>query len=153
MFLKGRKPERRGRLSRKEVALSYPQQALSQNRVQFWVTLIAASLVLGFGIYLIGVAAYGYLVLGQSLQVTAIETLLSIILDAVSVLFFRQLNETRKHSVQIYDRMRFDQRVTEAIKLSESIDDLSTRSATKAKLVLLLVKTEDLSITRSGELH
>ena len=129
-----------------DLALSYPRQALAQNRVQFWATLIAASLTLGFGIYLIGIAVYGYIALGHSLQVAAIETFLSIILDAESVLFFRQLNETRKYNVEIYDRMRFDERIAEAIRLAESIDDPSTRSNTKAKLVLMLAKPQYLSI-------
>ena len=134
-----------------DLALSYPRQALAQNRAQFWATLIAASLTLGFGIYLIGIAVYGYIALGHSLQVAAIETFLSIILDAVSVLFFRQLNETRKYNVEMYDRMRFDERMAEAIRLTESIDDPSTRSDTKAKLVLLLVKPQYLSIKQSKD--
>ena len=135
--------------SKDDLALSYPSQALAQNRVQFWATLIAASLTLGFGIYLIGIAVYGYIALGQSLQVAAIEAFLSIILDAVSVLFFRQLNETRKYNVEMYDRMRFDERMAEAIRLTDSIDDPSTKSDTKAKLVLLLAKPQYLSIKPS----
>ena len=132
-----------------DLALSYPRQALAQNRVQFWATLIAASLTLGLGIYLIAIAVYGYIALGQSLQIAAIEAFLSMILDLASVLYFRQLRETRKYNVEMYDRMRFDERIAEAIRLTESIDDPTTRSDTKAKLVLLLLKPQYLSGKRS----
>lgn len=131
------------------LALKYPSQALAQNRAQFWATLIAASLTFSFGISLISLAAYGYIALGHSLQVAAIEALLSIICEAVAVLFFRQLNETRKHTVEMYDRLRFDERIAVAIGLTESIEDLSIRSATKAKLVPLLVKPQHFSVNRT----
>lgn len=129
----------------KDDLASYPRQAIAQNRVQFWATLIAASLTLGLGIYLIAIAVYGYIALGQSLQVASIEAFLSMILDLASVLYFRQLNETRKYNVEMYDRMRFDERVAEAIRLTESIDNPIMRSDTKVKLVLLLVKPQYLS--------
>jgi hypothetical protein len=135
----------------KDDLASYPRQALAQNRVQFWATLIAASLTLGLGIYLIAIAVYGYIALRQSLQVASIEAFLSMILDLASVLYFRQLNETRKYNVEMYDRMRFDERVAGAITLTESIDDPIIRSETKAKLVLLLIKPQYLSVKHSKD--
>lgn len=121
--------------------VSHQEQALDHNHVQFWASLIAASVAFGLGIGLIAFVGYGLFALGLSWQVAAVETLISLALKAVSVLFFRQMNETRKHAVAMYDRVRFDEQTRLVIKFLETITDPSERGEVLDKIKPLLMST------------
>jgi len=104
----------------------YHKQALSQARVQFWFSVMAASL--GF-LYII------YSANGSS-GLELIKTFPGIIIEAVAALFFKQAEQTRTRATELYDRLRNDRQIDKAATMVQSIEDPKIRSAVKAQLTL-----------------
>lgn len=108
---------------------NYHEQALSQARVQFWFSVVAATL--GF---------IWILYAGTGIQAdkpgTVSKTIPGIVMDAVAFLFFKQAAETRQRATELYDRLRKDKQLTESSSIVASIEDTRLRSAVKAQLAL-----------------
>lgn len=108
---------------------SYHRQALNQARVQFWFSVIAASVGFIWVIYS-----------GVNIDAAQLGTVLKIVpgvaVDTVAYLFFRQARETRARAIDLYDRLRTDERQTQAVALVGSIEDGRVRSVVKAQLTL-----------------
>ena len=107
----------------------YHKQALEQARIQFWFSVVAATVGFVWIIYS-----------ATKVDVAQLSTILNILpgatIDAVALLFFRQASETRQRATALYDRLRSDNERSQAIRLVESIDDVQVRSAVKAQIAL-----------------
>ena len=108
---------------------NYHEQALNQARVQFWFSVIAATIGFCWILYT-----------GASIQpekwVTASKTFPGVVMDAVAFLFFKQAAETRQRATELYDRLRGDKKLSEASAIVASIEDARLRGAVKAQLAL-----------------
>jgi hypothetical protein len=108
---------------------SYHEQALSQAKVQFWFSVVAASV--GF-----------FLIVGSWFNIqdnfisSLMKTLPGTVMDSVAFLFFRQAAETRQRATDLYDRLRRDKQITESLTLVSSIEDEEIRSVVKAQIAL-----------------
>ena len=103
----------------------YHKQALSQAKVQFWFSVVAASI--GFVIIIMPI------VRGNT---SLLQAASGIILEAVAALFFTQAAQTRERATALYDRLRTDRERTYALSLVDSIDNGNVRNAVKAELAL-----------------
>jgi hypothetical protein len=108
---------------------SYHQQALSQAKVQFWFSVVAASV--GF-IYIL----YAATLINAGSAVEYLKILPGLIIDAVAALFFKQAEQTRARATELYDRLRQDRQVEKAEAVVASIEDPTIRSAVKAQIAL-----------------
>ena len=110
----------------------YHAQALSQAKVQFWFSVIAASS--GFAIIIVAI------LMALMQQTTAIQTTLQVVpgiaIEAVAALFFKQAAETRERATALYDRLRTDRERSYALALVETIDNGNVKDAIKAELAL-----------------
>lgn len=127
----GERPEEEKEYVRRLVN-EYHRQALSQAKVQFWFSVIAASS--GFLIII------GAMVMALMQQTSASRTILQvgpgILIEAVAALFFKQAAETRERATALLDRLRTDRERTYALSLVDSIDNSNVRNAVKAELTL-----------------
>ncbi|MGZ5054900.1 MAG: TRADD-N-associated membrane domain-containing protein [Methylobacter sp.] len=112
-----------------ELVNGYHQQALSQARIQFWFSVVAATV--GFAYILLAAtrASDGTLAI-------VLNSLPGVVIDAVAFLFFKQAEQTRERATALYDRLRQDSQVEGAREMVESIDDIQIRSLVKAQIAL-----------------
>lgn len=108
---------------------SYHMQALSQAKVQFWFSVVAATT--GF-LYIL----YAAQRTADGTWAIAANTLPGVVIDAVAFLFFRQAEQTRERATELYDRLRQDRQTEKAYSIVDSIDDWYTRSMVKAQIAL-----------------
>jgi len=108
---------------------SYHHQALDQAKIQFWFSVVAATV--GFIWIIYTGNAINMEKLGSSLK-----TFPGIVMETVAFLFFRQAEATRERATALYDRLRNDNQQLHAVELVDTIDDLKMRSAIKAQLAL-----------------
>ncbi len=115
-------------------------QALSQSKIQFWFSLIAAVVGFIFIIIMVCLAStnvwYEYIV----------RILPGAIIEAVSVLFFSQSRETRERSSDFLNRLREDKQYEKGIAIAESISDEKLKSILKAEIALRLCGITDINI-------
>ena len=125
-----------------ELVNSYHQQALSQARVQFWFSVIAA--MVGFGYIL-----YSASLFSEDNWVTILNILPGVVIDTVALLFFRQAEQTRQRATELYDRLRSDSQAIMAKDLLSSIEDTKIRSIAQAQIALHLsgVVTKDFDVS------
>ncbi|AFZ00056.1 TRADD-N-associated membrane domain-containing protein [Calothrix sp. PCC 6303] len=120
--------EERFRTVAAELIHNYHTQALSQAASQFWFSITAAS----FGFLLIMYTGFTAL-RAKEPEIALLNTLPGIAIEAVAALFFRQAEGTRKRATELYDRLRSDDRQTQAIMLIESIESPNLRDIVKAQ--------------------
>jgi hypothetical protein len=120
-----------------ELIENYHTQALSQAAAQFWFSLSAATI--GF-LLIIYIGFFNSL--RRQPQITLLNTLPGIAIEAVAALFFKQAEETRKRATELYDRLRSDDKQTQAINLIESIENQELRDLVKAQWALQIVGLE-----------
>lgn len=106
----------------------YHAQALFQSSLQFWFSVVAASV----GFLLIVYMA----ITASSVEGKLTESATGGFIDAISVLFFRQAAETRVRATEFFDRLRKDNETVRALSVIESIDDKNLRSGVKALVAL-----------------
>jgi len=136
-------PDLRGTMDMvQELVESYHKQALQQARVQFWFSVIAASVGFGMVLYALIVARDA-----QTLDLL-LRSLPGVSVDAVAALFFVQARETRQRATELYDRLRQDALQAESRDLVETISDKRMRDAVKAQLAMQMMgcSTENLSL-------
>lgn len=107
----------------------YHEQALGQARIQFYFSVVAATVGFAWIIYSAREIEVGKLA-------TVFKTLPGVVMDAVAFLFFRQASETRQRATELYDRLRKDKQLSEARSLVESIEDVKIRSTVQAQIAL-----------------
>lgn len=109
---------------------TYHRQALSQASIQFYFSVIAATS--GFALIIFMVLTKN----GSSDVEIILKSLPGAAISSVSGLFFKQASETRQRATELYDRLRNDKQVKEAISLVNTIDDISVKSIIKAQIAL-----------------
>jgi len=114
---------------------SYHEQALTQARVQFWFSIVAATV--GF-VWILYTSAN----IQADQLLTVFKPIAGLIMDAVAFLFFNQAAETRERATDLYDRLRRDKRKEDSSVLVASIEDVQLRSAVKAQLALHMAGLE-----------
>jgi hypothetical protein len=124
-----------------ELIQNYHTQALSQAATQFWFSLTAASI----GFIVILYTAFGSL-RGRQVYITLLNTLPGVAIEAVAALFFKQAEDTRKRATELYDRLRVDDKQTQALALIESIQNQELKDLVKAQWALLIVGLEPHSV-------
>ena len=119
---------------------NHHSQALSQSKIQFWFSLIAAVVGFIFIIIMVCLAStnvwYEYIV----------RILPGAIIEAVSVLFFSQSRETRERASDFLNRLREDKQYEKGIAIAESISDEKLKSILKAEIALRLCGITDINI-------
>jgi hypothetical protein len=120
--------EERFRTVAAELIQNYHTQALAQAASQFWFSITAAS----FGFLLIMYTGFTAL-RAKEPEIALLNTIPGIAIEAVAALFFRQAEGTRKRATELYDRLRSDDRQTQAILLIESIESPTLRDIVKAQ--------------------
>jgi hypothetical protein len=120
-----------------ELIESYHTQALTQAAAQFWFSISAATIGFLFIMYI----GFFYSLKRQP-QLTLLNTLPGIAIEAVAALFFKQAEDTRKRATELYDRLRLDDKQTQAITLIESIENQELRDFVKAQWALQIVGLE-----------
>lgn len=123
-----------------ELIHNHHSQALSQSKIQFWFSLIAAVIGFFFIIIMVCLAStnqwYEYLV----------RILPGAIIEAVSVLFFSQSRETRERSSDFLNRLREDKQYEKGIAFAESISDEKLKSTLKAEIAMRLCGITDINL-------
>ena len=120
-----------------ELIESYHTQALTQAAAQFWFSVSAATIGFLFIMYI----GFFYSLKRQP-QLTLLNTLPGIAIEAVAALFFKQAEDTRKRATELYDRLRLDDKQTQAITLIQSIENQELRDFVKAQWALEIVGLE-----------
>jgi len=125
-----------------ELIRSYHRQALSQAGIQFYFSVAAAAI--GFGIIV-------YMVLSRSTSSefeVVLKSLPGVAISSVAGLFFKQADESRKRATELYDRLRIDKQMKQALLLVGSIDDHKVKSLIQAQMALNLagVKYDPISM-------
>jgi hypothetical protein len=115
-----------------DLVTNYHQQALSQARVQFWFSVMAATI--GF-LYIMYAASTA----DSSNPATYTKILPGVVIEAVAALFFRQAEQTRQRATELYDRLRKGRQMVRAESVVETIEDIRIRSAVKAQIALHMV--------------
>jgi hypothetical protein len=115
-----------------DLVTSYHEQALSQARVQFWFSVVAATF--GF-IYIM----YAATTADPANLLSYMKTAPGVVVEAIAALFFRQAEQTRQRATELYDRLRTDQMSARAEAVVNSIEDPVMRSAVKAQIALHMI--------------
>ncbi len=116
-----------------ELISGYHRQALIQAGIQFYFSLLAAAV--GFGIII-------YTVLTRATSdefEMVLKSLPGIAISSVATLFVKQVAETRQRATELYDRLRADNKLNEAIALINSIEDVKIKSVVKAQIAMSMV--------------
>jgi hypothetical protein len=137
--------EERFRTVAAELIHNYHTQALAQAASQFWFSITAAS----FGFLLIMYTGFTAL-RSKEPEIALLNTLPGIAIEAVAALFFRQAEGTRKRATELYDRLRSDDRQTQAILLIESIENPTLRDIVKAQWSLQIAGFQSQPIDLGG---
>ena len=112
-----------------ELVNGYHRQALSQAKVQFWFSVIAA--VVGF-VYILVAASRA----PDGNPSAVLNVIPGVVIDGVAFLFFRQAEQTRERATALYDRLRQDRQIESAHEMVASIDDIHIRSLVRAQIAL-----------------
>lgn len=107
---------------------NYHEQALNQSGVQFWFSIVAATI--GF----IWILAAGSAVTEK--LATATKLLPGSVIDAVAFLFLKQASQTRQRATELYDRLRQDKERADSVSLILSIENAEIRSVVRAQIAL-----------------
>ena len=119
-----------------DLVQSYHRQALEQAKVQFWFSVVAATVGFAFIIFMVSNVPT------TDWQQVLLRALPGTIIDVVAALFFRQASETRERATALYDRLRSDNQKAQALSVVNSIEDTFIRSAVKAQLALHMAGLE-----------
>jgi hypothetical protein len=126
-----------------DLIAAYHEQALTQARVQFWFSAVAAAIGFGWILYR-----------GSQIDIDDLGTisrvLPGIVTDAIALLFFRQAADTRQRATEFYDRLRRDRQLSDSIALVSSIEDVRVKSAVQAQIALHLsgLEPQPLDLTK-----
>ncbi|WP_089607913.1 hypothetical protein [Bacillus cereus] len=116
----------------------HQKQAIIHSRVQFYI-----------GFFLIIYVVYTALRVNNAL-ISSISILGSLILEAISLLFLKESQKLRQSAKEYHDNLSESNRHQEAIKVSNSIEDLEIKAAIQAQMALHLigVASDNVDITK-----
>jgi hypothetical protein len=116
-----------------ELLRSYHCQAISQAKLLFWFSMVAATVGLVILSYAMIMSSHMY-----ELQLL-LRSFSGTVIEIMAGLFFRQAREVRQRATALFDRLRIDKQQTDAITLAESITDAKVQSLVKAYLAIAMV--------------
>lgn len=125
----------------KNLVKNYHKQALSQAKIQFWFSIVAATI--GF-IFILSAASS----IETDHFLSILKILPGVIIDVIAALFFQQAERTRQRATEFYDRLRTDSHAAMAQDLLDKIEDTQIRSIAQAQMALHLsgVITKDFDV-------
>ena len=124
---------------------NHHEQALLQASVQFWFSLIAS--VVGF----IFITTMILLANSSQWYEYIFKVLPGVIIETVSLLFFKQSSATRERASDFLNRLRNDSQITKSIVIADSIEDDELKSSVKAQIALHICgikEYQDITINR-----
>ncbi|MED0824158.1 TRADD-N-associated membrane domain-containing protein [Bacillus pacificus] len=123
----------------------HQKQAIIHSRVQFYIGLLMS--IVGF--LLIIYVVYIALRVNNAL-ISSISILGSLILEAISLLFLKESQKLRQSAKEYHDNLSESNRHQEAIKVSNSIEDVEIKAAIQAQIALHLigVASDNVDITK-----
>lgn len=110
--------------------LAHHRQALSQARIQFWISAMAATF--GF-IWMLGL---GSIVTPEASLFGQLAP--GVFVELIAGLFFSQTKETRERATALYESLRRDSSARAAIELVDRIQDQRIKSGVQAQIALQL---------------
>jgi len=118
---------------------SYYNQALQQANIQFWFSIIAATV--GF----VFIYAVIFLEKGYTWSESLLKTFPAVAIEVVSSLFFKESKKTRERATNLFSELHFDNKVEKSVEIADTIEDTATKSDIKAKIALHIVGLDDSS--------
>lgn len=120
-----------------ELVTSYHSQALRQAGIQFYFSVAAATV--GFALIIYSAIS----AVNTDNPRKLLDTFPGAIISGVSALFFKQAEDTRRRATDLYDRLRSDERQSQAVSIADRIESQEFRSLVQAQLVLQLADVKD----------
>ncbi|WP_051677201.1 TRADD-N-associated membrane domain-containing protein [Maridesulfovibrio frigidus] len=114
-----------------DLVKGYHHQALAQAKVQFWFSVVAATV--GFVLIIYKAALISPDVFSSYMQIMP-----GVVIDGVALLFFKQSEQTRERATALYDRLRSDNQMLKSQCLVESIENKDISAVVKAQIALHL---------------
>jgi len=111
----------------------YYNQALQQANIQFWFSIIAATL--GF-VFIFAVIFFGK---GETWSESILKTFPGAIIEVISALFISQSRETRERATNLFGELHYDNKIEKSVEIADTIDDTAVKSDIKAKIALHII--------------
>lgn len=109
---------------------NYHQQALQLSKIQFWFSIIAASI--GFLFILANIFLYY-----SDNEIRYIFNIIpGVVMDAIAYLFFRQSNETRNKTIGYFDKLRTDNQKQKSLELVDNIENTKLKDLIYAQIAI-----------------
>jgi hypothetical protein len=109
---------------------NYHEQALHQSKIQFWFSVIAASI--GFIFILANVIIYFF----NNEKIYLLNIIPGIVMDAIAFMFFKQSNEVRHRAVEYFDRLRTDNQKQKSLDLVGKITNTKLKDLIYAQIAI-----------------
>jgi uncharacterized membrane protein len=120
-----------------EQLAKYYTQILYQNKVSFWFSIVFAAI--GFLIIILLIFTNAEIISDKGI-VTMVS---SIIIEAVSALFYTRSNKAQKEMQEFFNKLRKDRQYGEARKLIESLTNPMIKDIAKVQLALKYSEIEN----------
>lgn len=121
---------------------AHHRQALQQSSVQFWFSIFAASIGFIFIIVMICTSS------GNEWYEIMVKALPGAIIDAISVLFFKQAHETRDRAAEFFKELTYDKQVAKSVAIADAIEDKEIKATVQARIALHIVGLKDEEIKK-----
>lgn len=116
-----------------EIIKQHNEQTLQRAKIQFWFSLVAATVGFFMAFYLASRSQ------GTSSFEQAIRFMPGFTLTLVAGLFFKQANQTNQQARAFFDQINLHDEKRKAIELVESINSEEKRDLAKARLAMIMV--------------
>lgn len=118
-----------------DISTRYHSQALAQATWQFWISAFGA--ISGLAMVAVSLAAY---LTETDRSGFPFGALPGILVEAISILFFREAKETRERATALLDKSRIDNMREKALEIVNSIDNPELRDAVKTEMALQMTE-------------
>ncbi|WP_097003909.1 TRADD-N-associated membrane domain-containing protein [Lacrimispora amygdalina] len=133
-YLQIKSPDKAG--NEKSVYLlleKHHQQALQQSNVQFWFSILAA--IVGFITIIFSVFVFSNI----NWYDYVLKTIPSIVMEAVSFLFFNQARETRDRATKFFKELNYEKQIAKSVAIADTIESEEIKSKVKSQIALRII--------------
>ena len=109
---------------------NYHEQALQQSKIQFWFSLIVASI--GFIFILVNVIIYFFV----SDKIYLLNAIPGVVMDAIAFMFFKQSSDIRNRATEHFDRLRTDNQKQKSLDLVGKITNTKLKDLIYAQIAI-----------------
>lgn len=109
------------------------QQALQQSNVQFWFSILAA--IVGFITIIFSVFVFSNI----NWYDYVLKTIPSIVMEAVSFLFFNQARETRDRATKFFKELNYEKQIAKSVAIADTIESEDIKSKVKSQIALRII--------------